>query len=330
LELRQLRYFIAVAEELHFGRAAERLQISRPPLSQQILALERELGVELLIRGRRVELTDAGRVLLEQGRCASEAVAQAVLAAREAGEGTTRLRVGYPAAVASPCVPAAIRTFRERFPSVALETVVGHAGSHLTGLTARQVDVAFVHLAAANGDGLGFRPLHREPVQVAIPEGHSLAKLRAIRVEHLANEPIVLFPRALDPPLYDHLAHGVCDDAGVSLSVVLEATTLESSLGAVAGGLGLSFAVESAVGLFSVRGVEFRPLVTAAPPLHLGVSWRRNTTSNKAVRQFLAVVDELARGTRPRLDRSNGHVALHTACQNSSAATDVAVTPSYR
>jgi DNA-binding transcriptional LysR family regulator len=112
VELRQLRYFIAVAEELHFGRAAERLQISRPPLSQQILALERELGVELLIRGRRVELTGAGRVLLEQGRCASEAVAQAVLAAREAGQGTTRLRVGYPAAVASPCVPAAIRTFR--------------------------------------------------------------------------------------------------------------------------------------------------------------------------------------------------------------------------
>ena len=97
MEFRQLRYFIAVAEELHFGRAAKRLQISRPPLSQQILALERELGVELLIRGRSIELTEAGRVLLEHGRSASEAVTYAVQATREAGEGMTRLRVGYPA-----------------------------------------------------------------------------------------------------------------------------------------------------------------------------------------------------------------------------------------
>ena len=101
MEFRQLRYFIAVAEELHFGRAAKRLQISRPPLSQQILALERELGVELLIRGRSIELTEAGRVLLEHGRSASEAVTYAVQAAREAGEGMTRLRVGYPAGAAS-------------------------------------------------------------------------------------------------------------------------------------------------------------------------------------------------------------------------------------
>src|SRR5829696_1393499 len=230
MEFRQLRYFIAVAEELHFGRAAKRLQISRPPLSQQILALERELGVELLIRGRSIELTEAGRVLLEHGRSASEAVTYAVQAAREAGEGMTRLRVGYPAGAASASVP--------------------------------------------------------------------LAGLRAVRAGHLANEPIVLFPRALDPPLHDHLVHDVLAGCGVAPSVVLEATTLESSLVAVAGGLGIAFAAESAVGQFTVRGVEFRPLVTVAPPLQFGVSWRRDTIS-RAVRQFLAVVFELAWVTRP-------------------------------
>ena len=174
MEFRQLRYFIAVAEELHFGRAAKRLQISRPPLSQQILALERELGVELLIRGRSIELTEAGQVLLEHGRSASEAVTYAVQATREAGEGMTRLRVGYPAGAASASVPLAVRIFRERFPSVALDTVVGQAGAHLAALAARQVDVAFVRLAGANGDNLAFRPLHREPVHVAIPELHPL------------------------------------------------------------------------------------------------------------------------------------------------------------
>src|SRR5215203_2822589 len=291
MEFRQLRYFIAVAEELHFGRAAKRLQISRPPLSQQILALERELGVELLIRGRSIELTEAGRVLLEHGRSASEAVTYAVQAAREAGEGMTSLRVGYPAGAASASVPLAVRIFRERFPSVALDTVVGQAGAHLA-------DVAFVRLAGANGDNLAFRPLHREPVHVAIPELHPLARLRAVRAGHLANEPIVLFPRALDPPLHDHLVHDVLAGCGVAPSVVLEATTLESSLVAVAGGLGIAFAAESAAGQFTVRGVEFRPLVTVAPPLQFGVSWRRDTLS-RAVRQFLAVVFELAWVTRP-------------------------------
>jgi DNA-binding transcriptional LysR family regulator len=282
MEFRQLRYFIAVAEELHFGRAAKRLQISRPPLSQQILALERELGVELLIRGRSIELTEAGRVLLEHGRSASEAVTYAVQAAR----------------AASASVPLAVRIFRERFPSVALDTVVGQAGAHLAALAARQVDVAFVRLAGANGDNLAFRPLHREPVHVAIPELHPLARLRAVRAGHLANEPIVLFPRALDPPLHDHLVHDVLAGCGVAPSVVLEATTLESSLVAVAGGLGIAFAAESAVGQFTVRGVEFRPLVTVAPPLQFGVSWRRDTIS-RAVRQFLAVVFELAWVTGP-------------------------------
>ncbi|HEY1279386.1 MAG TPA: LysR family transcriptional regulator, partial [Acidimicrobiales bacterium] len=181
MEFRQLRYFIAVAEELHFGRAAKRLQISRPPLSQQILALERELGVELLIRGRSIELTEAGRVLLEHGRSASEAVTYAVQAAREAGEGMTRLRIGYPAGAASASVPLAVRIFRERFPSVALDTMVGQAGAHLAALAARQLDVAFVRLAGANDDSLAFRPLHREPVHVAIPDLHPLARLRAVR-----------------------------------------------------------------------------------------------------------------------------------------------------
>ena len=310
MEFRQLRYFIAVAEELHFGRAAERLRMTGPPLSQQIRALERELGVELFVRGRHIELTEAGRALLEQARCATEAVTHAAQVAREVGEGTTRLRLGYPAAVASTCASMAVRMFRERFPAIVLETVVGHTGAHLTALGARQLDAAFV--LSGRWERVGrFRPLHPERFLVAMPEEHPLARLLAVRVEHLAREPVVLFPRALDPVVHDHLVVEVCGGAGISLSVVLEATTLESSLGAVAAGLGLAFAAESVVDRFTVRGIAFRPLVATAPVLQVGVAWRREATP-KAVRRFLAVIDELARGPGfaergGRADHHNGH-----------------------
>jgi DNA-binding transcriptional LysR family regulator len=189
--------------------------------------------------------------------------------------------------------------------------VVGHTGTHLTALSARQLDVAFV-LSGSRSERAGrFRPLHPERFLVAMPNEHSLARLRAVRVEHLAREPIVLFPRTLDPALHDHLVVDVCGRAGVSLSVMLEATTLESSLGAVADGLGLAFTAESVVDLITVRGITFRPLVATVPALQVGVAWRRDATS-KAVQQFLVIVDELARGPRVpnrngRADRHNGH-----------------------
>ena len=295
MELRQLRYFIAVAEELHFGRAAKRLRMTGPPLSQQIQALERELGVELFIRGRHIELTEAGQAFLERARCAAEAVDHAAQAARDVGERTTRLRLGYPAIVASPYVPVAIRTFRERFPTIALETVVGHTGTHLTGLAGRQVDVAFVLSHVRRTSSSSFRPLHPEPFLVAMPENQPLAKLRSVQVEHLACEPLVLLPRALEPLLHDHLVIHVWGASGITPSVVLEATTLESSLAAVAAKCGLAFAPESVVDLLSVRGIAFRRLATTLPAPQFGVTWRRDAAS-RTVRRFLAVIDELARG----------------------------------
>jgi DNA-binding transcriptional LysR family regulator len=124
MELRHLRYFVAVAEELHFGRAARRLHITQPPLSQQIQLLERELGVKLLIRGRKVQLTQAGRVFLEEGRRTIDVAERAARAARAAGAGeAARLRIGYPAATLTEVVPAAFRKFTERFPDVGIEGV---------------------------------------------------------------------------------------------------------------------------------------------------------------------------------------------------------------
>ena len=168
MELRHLRYFIAVAEELHFGRAAERLRITQPPLSFQIQSLERELGVRLLVRGRRVELTEAGRALLDKARHAIEAADAAARAAQQASTAVSgRLRIGYPATGIFELPPLALRSFAERFPDVGLETVVAPTGAHLEALEAKQLDVAFVRLGVLDRETMSYRTLQALSREVA-------------------------------------------------------------------------------------------------------------------------------------------------------------------
>jgi DNA-binding transcriptional LysR family regulator len=293
MELRHLRYFIAVAEELHFGRAAQRLRITQPPLSFQIQSLERELGVQLFVRGRSIQLTEAGRALLAKAREAIEAADAAARAAQQASLLITgRLRVGYPAAGVFELPPLALRTFQERFPSVGVETVVATTGAHLESLRTDELDVAFVRLGVLDREAMRFRTLQPEPLVLAVPNDHALARLPVVPVERLAGEPIILFPHALEPLLYRYLVTDVLGRSRVVPSVVLEATTLESACSAVAAGLGVTFVGEPLTRVFAMPGVVYRPL--AAPPLsELGVAWRRDATSN-AVRWFLEILDELA------------------------------------
>jgi DNA-binding transcriptional LysR family regulator len=294
MELRHLRYFIAVAEELHFGRAAERLRITQPPLSFQIQSLERELGVQLFIRGRRVQLTEAGRALLAKAREAIEAADAAARAAQRAGLIVNgRLRVGYPAAGVFELPPLALRTFQERYPGVGVETVVASTGEHLGALEADRLDVAFVRVGVLDREVMQFKPLQPEPLLLAVPEDHALARLPVVPVECLAGEPIVLFPPALEPLLYRYLVTDVLGRSRVAPSVVLEATTLESACSAVAARLGVAFVGEPLARIFAMPGVVYRPLAPPPPLSRLGVAWRQDQASN-TVRWFLEVLDELA------------------------------------
>ena len=293
MELRHLRYFIAVAEELHFGRAAERLRITQPPLSFQIQSLERELGVRLLVRGRRVELTEAGRALLDKARHAIEAADAAARAAQQASTAVRgRLRVGYPATGIFELPPLALRGFAERFPDVGLETVVAPTGAHLEALEAKQLDVAFVRLGVLDRETMSYRTLQAEPLVLAAPADHPLARLPVVPVERLAGEPIVLVPHAVEPLLYRYLVSDVLGRSRVAPSVVLEATTLESACSAVAARLGVAFVAEALTGVLAVPGVVYRPFAPPAPLSKLGVAWRQDATSN-TVRWFLEVLDEL-------------------------------------
>jgi DNA-binding transcriptional LysR family regulator len=298
MELRHLHYFVAVAEERHFGRAAERLNISQPPLSQQIRCLERELGVQLFIRGRPVELTQAGWVFLEEARRTVAAAEHAFNVAQQAGPGgaMTQIRLGYPASAIFELVPRSLRAFREQYPDVEVQVAVGHTMRHLEALHARQVDLAFLGFGlGADVEGVGgvvrFRVLHRESLLVAIPEDHPLACASGVQLEQLTGEPIILFPRTLDPSLHDYLVNDVLSRSRTSPPpMTLEATSLESTYSTIAARLGVAFIAESTARIVTTPGIVHRRLVPNPPVLELGVAWRRDAAS-RVVKSFLAVID---------------------------------------
>jgi DNA-binding transcriptional LysR family regulator len=298
MELRHLRYFVAVAEELHFGRAAKRLHITQPPLSQQIQLLERELGVKLLLRGRKVQLTEAGRVLLEEGRRTIEVAERAARATRAAGAGAAaRLRIGYPATTLVELVPAAFRAFAERFPQVGVEAVAGHAGGLLSALCDDQLDLAFLTMSGHESEAVCFKLLHREPLVLALPDNHPLASRAAVAMCDLAEEPMILLPRALEP-LHEHLPSVVLAETPSVALMVHEAITLESAYSAVAAGLAVAVVVESTARTVAVPGVVHRPFAPPQPALELGVAWPHGRMST-AVRSFLMTVAELTAARDP-------------------------------
>jgi DNA-binding transcriptional LysR family regulator len=243
-----------------------------------------------------VELTEAGRALLDKARDAIEAADAAARAAQQASTAVRgRLRVGYPATGIFELPPVALRSFQERFPDVGVETVVAPTGAHLDALEARRLDVAFVRLGVLDRDTMGYRTLQLEPLVLAAPANHPLARLPEVPVERLAGEPIILVPHAVEPLLYRYLVSDVLGRSRVVPSVVLEATTLESACSAVAARLGVAFVAEPLTQVLSVPGVVYRPFAAPAPLSTLGVAWRQDATSN-TIRWFLEMLDELAAG----------------------------------
>ena len=278
MELRHLRYFVAVAEELHFGRAAARLHIAQPPLSQQILRLERELGVELLRRNRRsVQLTDAGRLLLEH---AKPLLAQAdhlerLLRQAAAGE-VGRLAVGFVGSASYETLPRILRAFRDRYPNVELRleelTTVGQVAALLAG----RIDVGLVRPPVGD-ESLELTPLVEERLVAALPDSHRLARRRRVPVAALADEAFVLVPRRLGTGLYDDVL-GVCREAGFSPHVVQEANEMQTIVSLVSAGIGVSLVPES-VETFSPPRVAYRPLSGPNASLEIALAHRRSDRS---------------------------------------------------
>jgi DNA-binding transcriptional LysR family regulator len=286
VELRQLRYFVAVAEELHFRRAAARLHISQPPVSQQIRALEEELGCQLLARTRRrVELTPAGAAFLRDARAmlAELDVAAATARAIDAGQ-VGVLRVNFVGSALLSIVPGTVQRFRRARPGVEVEVRERSTVEQLRALGSGVVDVALVRPPIEPDPALRTEVVMRERTIAAIPEGHPLAALRRVPLRRLAGESLVLFPRPQAPGYHDLLI-GRMAATGVSPHVVQYAPEMLTIIGLVAAGIGVS-PVPASVAALALPGVEYRPL-SGAPDTEL-VAVTRAEDESALVSAFVA------------------------------------------
>jgi len=301
MELRHLRYFVAVAEELHFHRAATRLHISQPPLSQQIRALERELGVTLLARNRRrVALTAAGGAFLEDARAILASVERAADRARSIARGSEgTLAIGFVgSAMFSPTLPDMLREFRSGHPGVELVLRELPTTAQLAALAAGELDIGVirgpVELAELNGQ-LELMTIQRERLIAAVPADHALASRRRLRGEDLRGESFVILARREAPGLYAGLAAAMRDAGGLPEDV-LEVAEMQTIISLVAGGFGVSL-VPASVGQVDRSGVAFRPFTGPTPTIELAVAWRRGTGT--PVRDEFLSVARPQRGGKP-------------------------------
>ncbi|MET0288852.1 MAG: LysR family transcriptional regulator [Pseudoxanthomonas sp.] len=268
MELRHLRYFLAVAEEGNFTRAAVRVGIGQPPLSQQIQALEKELGTALFIRTPQgARLTDAGEAFLVEVRRVLVDVDRAADTARRAARGESgRLRLGFTASAAfNPVVPALIRDYRRAWPAVELALEETNTAGLLSALLEGRLDAAFIRYSASTPAELQLLKFPDEPMKIAVPAAHPLAARDRAPLSALAGEPFILFPRSFGNSLYDEILH-VCRQAGFSLAITQEAPQMSSIVNLVAAELGVSVVPASTVQvqLPGVRYLDIEGLVPVA------------------------------------------------------------------
>lgn len=303
LELRHIRYFLAVAEEAHFTRAAQRLGIGQPPLSQQIRALEEEVGARLFRRTPKgAALTEAGQAFLQRVRSIPAEVDQAVQAARRADRGETgALRVGYTgSAKFHASVPGSIRLFRRRWPEVALTLMEQNSVELGRALEAGTLDLAFLRPQSVDRDALVLDTTVAEGMLLVLPCGHPLAAGGgAVPIGSLAGEPLVLTPPAAGPTLY-HAAVDACRAAGFEPVIGQPAPQIGSILALVAAELGISL-VPASMAHLALDGIVYRPLVDAALSVPLALAHRRGESSG-VMRNFLT----MARGLMLEAEAAEG------------------------
>jgi DNA-binding transcriptional LysR family regulator len=294
VEYRHIRFFIAVAEDLSFTRAATRLRVAQPHLSREIRRLEQALEVPLFARDRRrVTLTAGGSAFLERARCILAETAEAVRTAQRANRGETgRLRVGFSSSAGFGLLPDAVRRFRLERPDIELVLTEFNSDEQPDLLRMSALDASLLYPPHRPEQGLDTETLIVDPLVAALPEGHRLAKQRQVALGALATEPWVFFRRAVASRLYDEILRA-CGKAGFTPRIVQEARKLSTIASLAASGLGVSLVPITLTRLRLPRMV-CRPLAAPVPQVPLAIMWRRHDP-NPALAPFLAIIRSEAR-----------------------------------
>ncbi len=291
MELRHLRYFVAVAEELNVRRAAERLHVSQPPLSRQIHDLESEVGAKLFVRSQHgMQLTEAGRFFLKEARQILSRSERAVHLAQAAGRGEVgRLDLAYCAAFYDPAYARVIRRFRTRFRSVELGIREQLTYQQVQDLLDRRIDLGYLGLRFVElEEELAFECARKSAICVALPPDHPLTKQRQVRVRALAKEPFVAPSRTA--PAYRDLLLNYCQSMGFTPEIAQEGNNAQCMLELVSAGVGVALVPDTFRQLLAIE-VEFRPLAPKPPALEFHIAWRRDNES-PLLKVFLEMLRE--------------------------------------
>lgn len=284
MELWRLKYFVALAEELHFGHAARRLHITQPGLSQQIKAIERDLGVTLVDRQRGVALTAAGEVLYKEAKTLLERAELLVIDVKAAAAGQAgSLRLAHSRSIEPGATYAIVEDFRRNFANIAISTETAWTGKNIEMIVTGEIDAAFVQLPVQDPDILVL-PIGTQELVAAVPAGHPTAALGRISLEEVRRLPMVIFPRRQGPGYYDSLIRQIW--ANQTPWIGAQESDAEHMLAAVADGKGFAI-VERIRGFrLSPKGVEILCFEAPVPISHFGLAWSKQSPS-PVTRQFV-------------------------------------------
>jgi DNA-binding transcriptional LysR family regulator len=294
MELRHLRYFVQVAEEQHYGRAAERLRVAQPALSRQIQDLEEEIGFKLFDRlPRGVKISAAGKLFMEDARRILQQVNEATARAKRVAAGQSgTLRVGFVESVSwHGVVPDSFRQFRERQPDVELQLKPASSMEQTEAVQSGRLDAGFVFTIAHIGRELAQLPFASLNLMLAVPKGHPLTKLKKLRLRDLSDAAFVWFPRRESPAFYDRLMNECFRGGLKSPHIIQEAVNEATILSLVSCRMGVAF-VSSATLWRCPESVVVLPVTDLHLPLPLALIWRKDNVS-PLVAKFVADVRQL-------------------------------------
>src|SRR5262245_2245908 len=289
MEYRHLKFFVAVAEELHFTRASARLRIAQPHLSQEIRRLEREIGVDLFVRTKRsVALTTAGRAFLERVRIVFDVTAGAVYAAQRASRGEIgRITLGYVTVAAIDVIPNATARFRNAYPDVEVVLKDVHSDEGLEAVRTGQLDLCLLHPPRTVDSALNIETLWLEPLVAVLPPKHPLADKQRISLQRLKSEPWVIGHREFGSRLHDEII-AACAAAGFEPRIVERPTRMTTTISMVASGAGVALMPITQARLV-FGGAVYRQLRPPGSSIPVALAWRRDQTP-PALANLMAIV----------------------------------------